>query len=142
VAGEHYQKYGKKWYEANRERELNRNKTYYQMAGKQKKLESYLERRERILKSRYNMTLADYDKIHAEQDGRCAICYQKQTTTMHIDHCHLTGKVRALLCGSCNRGLGYFQDDANILLAASDYLTKHSIKSPDMAVVVEFKKEE
>ncbi len=42
--------------------------------------------------------------------------------SVHIDHCHKTGKVRGLLCKLCNCGLGYFRDDPKLMLAAITYL--------------------
>lgn len=39
-----------------------------------------------------------------------------------IDHCHKTGKVRGLLCKTCNTGIGHLKDDPNILRSAINYL--------------------
>jgi hypothetical protein len=39
---------------------------------------------------------------------------------MHVDHCHITGKVRALVCRPCNTGMGMFKDDDVLLQAAAD----------------------
>lgn len=120
----HYQKYGKKWYEANRESELERNKEYYQTSGKQKKLEAYSERRRRILKSRYGITPERFDELYEQQHGACAICKQAYHATLHIDHDHSNGQIRGLLCNNCNRGLGHFKDDAARLEEAIRYLQK------------------
>ena len=60
------------------------------------------------------------------QNSCCAICNTKLNGRYHttIDHDHCSGKVRQLLCRKCNRGLGCFGDDPNIIKAASDYLFK------------------
>lgn len=67
-----------------------------------------------------------------EQGGVCAICKKPETAmfkgkpfTLAVDHDHSTNKLRGLLCMSCNRGLGLFKDDSELLLAASQYLKNH-----------------
>ena len=64
------------------------------------------------LKMQYGITGADYDRMFAEQSGVCAICGEPahdgntpaawKVRKLAVDHCHTTGKVRALLCNSCN----------------------------------------
>lgn len=96
--------------------------------------------RERNLRKQYGLTLADYDGKLAEQLGCCAICqkpwqenevHKSRPVTMRVsplavDHCHKTGKVRGLLCGGCNRGLGDFAESEHSLLNAILYLRKYS----------------
>jgi len=77
----------------------------------------------RNLKVRYGMTEADYNKMLTSQKGRCFICGRVEDI-FHIDHCHKTGKVRGLLCGSCNRALGLFKDNPDNLKKAIEYLMK------------------
>jgi hypothetical protein len=63
----------------------------------------------------------------ARQNGRCALCGGPPTERgLVIDHCHRSGKVRALLCSSCNKGLGFFRDDPERLTAAITYLENHA----------------
>ncbi|MDT0381443.1 endonuclease VII domain-containing protein [Streptomyces sp. DSM 42041] len=73
-------------------------------------------------KSRYGITIQDYDRMFAEQDGKCAACGDTPQHRLHVDHDHDTGAVRGLLCAFCNKGLGCFQDDPNRLLGAAAYL--------------------
>lgn len=72
-------------------------------------------------------------ELHAlldNQNGVCAICLRPETRKhqsgadmrLAIDHCHITGDVRGFLCSLCNRGLGFFRDDAVLLQKAVDYL--------------------
>jgi Recombination endonuclease VII len=70
---------------------------------------------------RYGLTLADYRALQARQGNACAICRQV-TRALCIDHCHVTGRVRGLLCRSCNTALGFYADDPRLLRAALAYL--------------------
>lgn len=81
--------------------------------------------RENSIKRRYGITSADYERMAAAQGGLCAICESKPER-LHIDHEHTSGEVRALLCGSCNLGLGKFGDDPERLVRAAAYLDNHS----------------
>jgi hypothetical protein len=79
------------------------------------------------LKRKYGMTPEDYDALLKSQGSMCAICRTKEPggkTGWHIDHCHKTDKVRGMLCGRCNRSIGAFEDDAELLQRAVDYLLK------------------
>lgn len=79
--------------------------------------------RDSWLRRNYGITLEQYKAMLAEQDGRCAVCRAEPgERTLDVDHCHDTGVVRGLLCGSCNNGIGRFQDDADLLRAAARYL--------------------
>jgi len=79
------------------------------------------------LKRKYGMTLEDYDDLLKTQNGACAICQQSEpinSRRLAVDHDHITGEVRGLLCSQCNRGIGYLKDDPDILEAAAQYLRK------------------
>lgn len=75
------------------------------------------------LKKGYGLSLEDFDALHEIQGGVCAICGKDKGTTLVVDHCHATNKVRGLLCHPCNRGLGMFKDNARLLANAIAYLT-------------------
>lgn len=77
------------------------------------------------LRRTYNITLEEYKKLSSEQADRCIICTRHVSelpTKLSVDHDHSTGKVRGLLCTKCNVGIGYFQDDPNLLKKAIAYL--------------------
>src|ERR1700693_631716 len=79
----------------------------------------------------YGITLEEYDSIFKDQKGCCAICgiyYSKLKKKLCVDHNHLTGKVRGLLCNACNQGIGYLQENNTTLLSALKYLEKHEFK--------------
>jgi hypothetical protein len=89
--------------------------------------ESYSQKeRDRRIQSLYDISSEDYNALLEKQNGECAICYTTNPgrADQHfcIDHDHETGRVRGLLCVSCNRALGLFQDDTTILHRASQYL--------------------
>lgn len=72
------------------------------------------------------ITLDEYEQMLCEQGGLCAICKAEPNgTRLHIDHCHVTGKIRGLLCMKCNQGLGQFMDRPNLLERARLYLLRH-----------------
>ena len=77
----------------------------------------------------YGITGKRFDEMLEEQNGACAICKRQETITrlgkllpLSIDHDHTTGKIRGLLCGECNRGLGKFKDNPELLIEAAKYL--------------------
>lgn len=79
---------------------------------------------------KYGITGQDYHDILEKQGGGCAICGNKdpgdrRLKRFHVDHCHETGKVRGLLCITCNMGIGKFKDNPDYLILAAEYLTKH-----------------
>lgn len=86
------------------------------------------------LKFRYGITPEQYAAMYEAQNGLCAICAQPEkdrdsqgrVKALAVDHCHASGKVRMLLCHSCNTGLGKFRDDTSLLALAIAYLAKHA----------------
>ncbi len=90
-------------------------------------IKCYNRRLDVLFRRKYGITHLDYQKMNSSQGGVCAIC--KKTCTcgrsLAVDHDHKTGKVRALLCSRCNRGLGLFMESTEYLKSAQDYLEKH-----------------
>jgi hypothetical protein len=89
--------------------------------------------RDRALRYAYGVDTAWYNAKLEEQDGVCAIHGGPETATIKgkllrlaVDHCHDTGKPRALLCRDCNRAIGLLRHDPVIADAASTYLRTHS----------------
>lgn len=86
------------------------------------------ERRNRParLRSKYNLTMAQYEALLLQQGGTCAICGAAEPGRgdlyFPIDHDHTSNQVRGLLCHSCNRGIGLLQDSAEVLKRAHAYL--------------------
>lgn len=85
------------------------------------------------LKRRYGLTSVQVVDMYRDQSGRCGICdipidVHELGFTEHapacIDHLHGSVHVRGLLCSECNKGLGMFKDNRNILEKAIQYLTE------------------
>lgn len=74
---------------------------------------------------KYGLTESEYLSL-LEENPVCAICHKSQENRrLVIDHCHDTGKVRGVLCGTCNSGLGYFKDNIALIRKAIDYLERN-----------------
>ncbi len=79
------------------------------------------------------MTENDFDSYWFPFHGKCAICEIRMTvpenkrgqkmSCVSIDHDHITGRIRGLLCRKCNNGIGFFGDDKKLLLKAIKYLS-------------------
>jgi hypothetical protein len=73
------------------------------------------------LKFAFGITLDDYEAMAEAQGHICAIC-RLPKTPLCVDHCHVTGKVRGLLCHDCNKMLGFANDNTDVLSRAIEYL--------------------
>lgn len=81
------------------------------------------------LRRHYKMTVEEYDEKFLAQNGRCAICEIAQSELprrMEVDHSHVSGKVRGLLCRKCNLVLGIVSDSELTLASAIAYLRRWS----------------
>jgi hypothetical protein len=82
---------------------------------------------------KYGITEAELDAILKRQGGGCAICGHSDTSNYKvfpaIDHCHTTKRVRGVLCGNCNKGIGLFKDDPARLERAASYLREAAPRS-------------
>ena len=80
------------------------------------------------LKRKFGITYEEYQEMIRVQNHSCAICGVTKPGgrgNWHVDHCHETGKIRALLCWACNVGLGCFKDNEKLLRLAATYLKGH-----------------
>lgn len=133
--------YYKQYYLKNKERILVNSKERYRKNPEQKAIydrkrirrlraEQPELMRKRALKQRYGITYHDYYKLLEKQQFKCAICYTSRENLekdLYVDHCHKSGKVRGLLCDSCNQGIGKFKDNIFFLLNAIRYLKRFFI---------------
>lgn len=90
-----------------------------------KRIRSLIESRNSNLRYNYGISLVQYEEILALQDGRCRGCQKHQREfkkSLCVDHNHITGDIRGLLCVRCNRILGLCFDNKNTLSNLIDYL--------------------
>jgi len=84
------------------------------------------------LRRKYGITDEQYDAMLKAQNGACAICKRPERmfigstrTRLAVDHSHKTGKVRGLLCSTCNTALGAFGEDPERIRKAIEYIRLH-----------------
>lgn len=104
--------YKAEWYKANKDKVKETHRIYH-------------------YKTKYKMSVDEYNSMLETQNNVCAVCQKPETTKGHrtgllrnlsIDHCHTTGKIRGLLCTNCNHVLGKFNDDEELFKRAINYL--------------------
>ena len=116
-------RYNKKYYKRNRKREQKRSTSYRKENQEQVKEYQVRWARQRgrgyWLKINYGLSIEEYDQMFKEQNGRCKICGRHRTeqkNELSVDHNHITGQVRGLLCARCNVGLGFFENHTDEIL--------------------------
>jgi hypothetical protein len=90
--------------------------------------------REWNMQKRFGISCGEYDMMLKRQDGKCAICLEKEhrpdrrsgTKSLAVDHDHKTGAVRGLLCADCNTALGLLDDSPDLIRSAMAYLERHA----------------
>lgn len=130
---ERYKAYALKWYRNNREQAARANAAW-ERRNRERKSRTQRERRQRTgekfewdLQKRYGLSAGKYARLLSAQGGGCAICGVRSNpngTRLAVDHCHITGRVRGILCRKCNTGVGQLGDKPQRLRAAVAYLEK------------------
>ena len=74
----------------------------------------------------YRITLQEWEALFDKQGRVCAVCGDDNPRgkNWHTDHSHSTGKIRGILCGSCNTGIGKFRESEEIMKKAAKYLNE------------------
>lgn len=142
---EHTREYNREWVKRNPEKNRAKGKRFREVNPI-----AYRKISTRAgLRNRYGISETEFNVMFAKQNGRCPICETRLVSQLdetrefkghapnevaRVDHDHETGKVRGLLCFSCNVGLGKFRDDETTLLKAVRYLrasaTEPSVSRP------------
>lgn len=109
------------YYAANRERLVEQSRAYTKAHPEMRKLAK--------VKMTHGLTAAQYQAMLASQQGVCAVCrlpFPSPKKT-HVDHCHISGKIRGILCHYCNTALGSLGDSPERCEAAAIYLERKRI---------------
>ena len=80
---------------------------------------------------KYGITSADKKQMYADQKGLCGVCFEPMQwgRDCHVDHDHVTGRIRSLLHQRCNIFVGYLEDQ--FIEKAKAYLELHNVKEKD-----------
>lgn len=109
-------------------------KEYRQQWYIENKSRAQLVNRINHLKTKFNLSLDDYENMLQNQNNVCAICRRPETAINHrskkikllaVDHCHITKKVRKLLCQKCNHMLGACEENILTLENMINYIKEH-----------------
>lgn len=134
---DHTRQYNREWVKKNPEKNREKGKRF-----REQNPEAYRKLQIRAqLKNSYSLTETAFQQMFDSQQGCCAICQLKLINRLclkrginghapnevaRVDHDHAIGKVRGLLCFSCNVGLGKFRDDETLLVQALRYLRENA----------------
>jgi hypothetical protein len=119
---EYYKENPEKQKEKNERQAINRKNFYDSDKGVESSRRAHLKRS-------FGISLEEYNEMSERQNHICAICGGYETSyrnkVLSVDHSHKTGVIRGLLCNTCNRALGLFKEDIDVLKKAIDYLLKN-----------------
>lgn len=119
-------KYVKKWRHTNSDKHKKYHAEYYQKI-KEKRRDYF---KNNTLMRKFGISLDEYNRMCVHQNNKCLICgceeqalsKDKRRKSLAVDHCHITGKIRGLLCSRCNIALGLLDEDITIFEKAIKYL--------------------
>lgn len=120
--------YLRKYNAENKERIRSRSKAYHQEYYKLNKERFRASSRAWNYKAKYGITVVEWEAMFSRQDQKCAACGTLDPGprgVWHTDHCHTSGKVRGILCRTCNQALGMASDSPSVLRSLADYLERN-----------------
>jgi len=123
---EHNAAYMRAWYERNKDRRADYNRAYYPTWYRGERRDALLTR---LRAQRYRLTPAEVAELFAWFGHHCAICGKSERLV--IDHDHLTGYIRGVLCNRCNLALGQLGDIVESLERAVRYLRQDFVADLD-----------
>jgi hypothetical protein len=127
------------WYSRHRDEHLASRRARYEATKDEERAKAKARRRNNpesaaqanrkwYLRKKYGLTPEQYDAMVAEREGRCDICKRHpqiprgKKLALYVDHCHVNGHVRGLLCAPCNTAIGNLGDDVARMYAAIRYV--------------------
>lgn len=114
--------YDRERYQANRKAKAEYQRRYWNSLSK----EEQKRRTFRYELGRYGLDLEQYEQMVKKQKGLCRLCSKPPKPGCHhrlqVDHCHATGKIRGLLCNTCNTALGRLGDSEQGILRLLQYV--------------------
>lgn len=138
VRNSEYDKAYRRKYYAERKVELNKKRAVWGRANRERVRKSQRERYARCkdnhfwtkLRSMYDLSKEQYEKMLVDQNGVCKVCGCKDPESkrnrgrdgLSVDHCHVTGKIRGLLCTGCNIAIGQAKESPERLEKLAAYL--------------------
>ena len=111
--------YMRKWRAANRDKLAVYHARHRSKPGFSAHSSDY--QRSYRLRSKYGLSVTEYERMSHAQFGVCAICHDERKLV--VDHCHSTGEVRGLLCSPCNTAIGLLRDDPATVQRAVGYIS-------------------
>jgi len=116
-----------------RREQYHSNKIKYQQLAAKYRMKNPTAKRNTKLKQAYGFGIEGYEKLLKSQGGVCAGCKLNvilkrkngKSVAMGVDHCHVTGKARGILCHNCNLGISYAKEDITILKSWIHYIRKY-----------------
>lgn len=97
-----------------------KQRAYWRAAWKKRQKRDPLARRRTDILKAYGLEWERYEQMLLEQDNACLICRRPFEKTPHVDHDHTTGKVRGLLCYSCNTKLAWYERHSGVIQETLD----------------------
>lgn len=127
------QEYGRNYRKANRDTLREKDRARYNAWRESLSADELARAHHSQVLKKYNLSQVEYERILASQGGVCACCGKPEATIsrrrqspmrLTVDHDHLTGVVRGLLCRACNLGIGQLGDSLEGVKKAVTYLER------------------
>jgi hypothetical protein len=103
-------------------------RSYYKNYNRSYIMNNPIKERKRWINRHHGITSEEYDVIFQKQGAKCgnrACITVMETKNRHLDHCHVTNKIRGILCNRCNLALGLLRDNLEIINGLALYLNEN-----------------